>query len=115
MRLWLRPSCQANPNNAHRHQHEPLQAPAERSAIVTTMRQPDGARHYVEMRKMGKRMSSRLATCACGAIRMAVEGDPHVVSMPLPSLSATHRQHLQRTRLLLQELREDRRLSQGIQ
>ena len=26
-------------------------------------------------------MASRLATCACGAIRMTVEGEPHVVSM----------------------------------
>ena len=26
-------------------------------------------------------MSSRLATCACGATRLNVEGDPHVVSM----------------------------------
>ncbi len=26
-------------------------------------------------------MASRLATCACGAIRLSVEGDPHVVSM----------------------------------
>jgi len=26
-------------------------------------------------------MSLRLATCACGAIRLNVEGDPHVVSM----------------------------------
>jgi hypothetical protein len=26
-------------------------------------------------------MASRLATCACGAIRMIVGGDPHIVSM----------------------------------
>src|SRR5689334_11635898 len=34
--------------------------------------------------------------------------------VPLSGLSAVHRNHLQRARLLLQELREDRRLSQVI-